>query len=127
MNKNSSIKVGIAGGAGYTGGELIRILFNHPSAKINFVHSKSNAGNILSDVHTDLIGETEIKFSSSLSNDIDVLFLCLGFGESIKFLSENKVSAKIKIIDLSQDFRVSQKSKGIGKKFVYGLPELNRE
>ncbi|MBI3501481.1 MAG: N-acetyl-gamma-glutamyl-phosphate reductase [Bacteroidetes bacterium] len=121
MKKNSSIKVGIAGGAGYTGGELIRILLNHPKAEIIFVHSKSNAGNLLSDAHTDLLGETEMKFSSSLSKDIDVLFLCLGHGESVKFLSANKISDKIKVIDLSQDFRLNSKD------FVYGLPELQRE
>ena len=123
----NKIKIGIAGGAGYTGGELIRILLNHPNAEITFVHSKSNAGNLLSDVHTDLLGETEIKFSSSLSNEIDVLFLCMGHGESVKFLSENKISAKIKIIDLSQDFRLSHKSQATSRKFIYGLPELNRD
>ncbi|MBI4947762.1 MAG: N-acetyl-gamma-glutamyl-phosphate reductase [Bacteroidetes bacterium] len=123
----SKVKIGIAGGAGYTGGELIRILLNHPFAEITFIHSKSNAGNLLSDVHTDLFGETEIKFSSSLSDKIDVLFLCLGHGESSKFLSENKINEKIKIIDLSQDFRISQKLKARNQKFVYGLPELNRE
>jgi len=117
----SKIKIGIAGGAGYTGGELIRILLNHPNSEIIFVHSKSNAGNLLSDVHTDLLGETEMKFSSALSGKIDVLFLCLGHGESVKFLSENKINSKIKIIDLSQDFRLNSKD------FVYGLPELNRE
>lgn len=116
----NKIKIGIAGGAGYTGGELLRILLNHPSAEIVFVHSKSNAGNLLSDVHTDLLGDTELKFSSSLSNDIDVLFLCMGHGESVKFLTENKIDSKIKIIDLSQDFRLGSKD------FVYGLPELNR-
>lgn len=120
------INIGIAGGAGYTGGELIRILLNHPSAEIIFVHSKSNAGNLLSNVHTDLLGETEMKFSpdshrDSLSKDIDVLFLCLGHGESVKFLAENKINSKIKIIDLSQDFRLDSKD------FVYGIPELNRE
>jgi len=149
------INVGIAGGAGYTGGELIRILLNHPNAEIIFVHSKSNAGNLLSDVHTDLLGETEMKFSPSLKPfpsgresggqfpslregigvGCDVLFLCLGHGESVTFLSENKISDATKIIDLSQDFRISQKhvmsgaepSKVKSQKFVYGLPELNRE
>ncbi len=77
----TKIKIGIAGAAGYTGGELIRILLNHPNAEIVFAHSKSNAGNLVSDAHTDLLGETEMKFSSSLSNDIDVLFLCMGTGE----------------------------------------------
>ena len=117
----NKIKTGIAGGAGYTGGELIRILLNHPDAEIVFVHSKSNAGNLLSDIHTDLLGETEMKFSSSLSKDINVLFLCMGHGESVKFLAENKISDKIKIIDLSQDFRLNSND------FVYGLPELQRE
>jgi N-acetyl-gamma-glutamyl-phosphate reductase len=117
----NKIKIGIAGGAGYTGGELIRILLNHPAAEIVFVHSKSNAGNLLSDVHTDLLGEIEMKFSPALSKDIDVLFLCMGHGESVKFLAENKTDSKIKIIDLSQDFRIASKD------FVYGLPELNRE
>lgn len=123
----SKIKIGIAGGAGYTGGELIRILLNHPSAEIIFVHSKSNAGNLLSDVHTDLLGETEMNFSSSLSDKIDVLFLCLGHGESVKFLFENKISDKINTIDLSQDFRLDHKSQVTSRKFIYGLPELNRE
>lgn len=117
----NKIKIGIAGGAGYTGGELIRILLNHPNADIVFVHSKSNAGNLLSDVHADLLGDTELKFSSSLSDEIDVLFLCLGHGESVKFLAENKIASQIKIIDLSQDFRLKSKD------FVYGLPELQRE
>lgn len=115
------IKVGITGGAGYTAGELIRILLHHPNAEIVFIHSKSNAGNAISDVHTDLIGDTDIRFSSTISHKIDVLFLCLGHGESEKFLSENKIDKKIKIIDLSQDFRLKPKD------FVYGLPELNKE
>ena len=127
----NKIKIGIAGGAGYTGGELIRILLNHPSAEIVFVHSKSNAGNFLSDVHTDLLGETDLKFDPPLTPpkgrgtasqwDCDVLFLCLGHGESVKFLAENKIKSQIKIIDLSQDFRLGSKD------FVYGLPELQRE
>jgi len=127
MKKSRLIKVGITGGAGYTGGELIRILLNHPSTAIVFVHSKSNAGNLLSDVHSDLTGETEMRFSASLSNKIDVLFSCLGHGESEKFLSENKINEKIKVIDLSQDFRLNQKSEIRNQKFIYGLPELNRE
>lgn len=126
--REGALKIGIAGAAGYTGGELIRILLNHPQAEIVFAHSKSNAGNLASDVHTDLLGETEMKFSSSLSDKIDVLFLCMGHGESVKFLNENKLSTKVKIIDLSQDFRISDKQFGTGKRqFVYGLPELNRE
>lgn len=124
----NKIKIGIAGGAGYTGGELIRILLNHPNAEISFVLSKSNARNFLSDVHTDLLGETEMKFSSSLLNDIDVVFLCFGYGESVKFLSENKISNRTKIIDLSHDFRIGSKQLAVDSwQFVYGLPELNRE
>jgi N-acetyl-gamma-glutamyl-phosphate reductase len=125
-SREGVVRIGIAGAAGYTGGELIRILLNHPNAEIVFAHSKSNAGNPVSDVHTDLLGETEIKFSSSLSENIDVLFLCMGHGESIKFFSENKISEKIKIIDLSQDFRLGHQPSAIGRKFIYGLPELNR-
>src|SRR6476619_14017 len=120
------IKVGIIGGAGYTGGELIRILLNHPAAEIVFVHSKSNAGNYLHQVHSDLLGETEIKFSSEIDNNVDVLFLCAGHGADKKFLAENEVADSIKIIDLSHDFRLAQSSKLKARSFVYGLPELNR-
>jgi len=120
----NKIKVGIVGGAGYTGGELIRILINHPFASISFVHSKSNAGKFLYSVHKDLLGETEIKFASELNESIDVLFLCVGHGEAKKFLLENKISSKIKIIDLSQDFRLGETVDK--RKFVYGLPELNK-
>jgi N-acetyl-gamma-glutamyl-phosphate reductase len=123
----AKIKVGIAGGAGYTGGELLRLLVNHPGAQIIFVHSKSNAGNRLSFVHADLAGETDIKFTDQLSNDIDVLFLCVGHGEARKFLLENSIDEKVKIIDLSQDFRLNDHSTLNNRRFVYGLPELNRE
>src|SRR5215831_19159858 len=104
MSKN--IKVGIIGSAGYTGGELIRLLINHPHAAISFVHSRSNAGKPVHSIHPDLLGETDLKFTDKLSNDIDVLFLCLGHGESRKFLSENKIDKKIKVIDLANDFRL---------------------
>ena len=117
------VKVGIIGGAGYTGGELIRILLNHPHAEIAFIHSKSNAGNLISDVHTDLLGWTELKFSSAIRQDIDVLVLCVGHGDAVKFLAENPINKGIKIIDLSQDFRIAKS----GNEFVYGLPELQRE
>lgn len=117
------IKVGIAGGAGYTGGELLRILVIHPSVEIVFVHSNSNAGNPISKVHTDLLGWTDLKFTDKLSDNIDVLFLCVGHGDALKFLNENKISPKVKIIDLSQDFRIAKE----GNNFVYGLPELQRE
>ena len=120
---SSKIKIGIIGGAGYTGGELFRILVNHPNAVIQFVHSNSNAGNPVWKVHTDLIGSTDLVFSGTLSNDIDVLFLCLGHGDAVKFLSENTIDSHIKIIDLSQDFRIAKE----GNDFVYGLPELQRD
>ena len=120
----AKIKVGIVGGAGYTGGELIRILLNHPAAAISFVHSKSNAGNFLYEVHKDLQGDTDLKFASALNQKIDVLFLCIGHGEAGKFLAENKIDTSIKIIDLSQDFRLGESVNK--RKFVYGLPELNK-
>lgn len=122
-----SIKVGIIGGAGYTGGELIRLLINHPSSKLSFIHSRSNAGEPVYKVHQDLVGETEIKFTGELSNDVDVLFLCLGHGESKKFLAENAIDEKIKVIDLANDFRLANSSTVGDRKFIYGLPELNKE
>lgn len=124
---NRLIKVGIVGGAGYTGGELIRLLIHHPQVEIGFIHSRSNAGQPVAAVHPDLIGETELKFASELSDAIDVLFLCVGHGEARKFLSENTIAASVKIIDLSQDFRLKDQSTIGDRQFVYGLPELNRE
>ncbi len=121
------LKIGIAGGAGYTGGELLRILINHPAAEIVSIHSNSNAGNPVSDVHTDLFGDTSLKFTDSLSADIDVLFLCVGHGDARKFLDNHKIAAGVRIIDLSQDFRLQSNSKYGDRDFVYGLPELNRE
>jgi N-acetyl-gamma-glutamyl-phosphate reductase len=123
----SNIKVGIIGGAGYTGGELLRILVNHQKVDIAFVHSNSNAGNLISDVHTDLLGDTDLTFTDQLSQDIDVLFLCVGHGDARKFLEANSFNDNIKIIDLSQDFRLNQKSKIENRKFIYGLPELYKE
>ncbi len=121
------IKVGIIGGAGYTGGELIRLLINHPEVEISFVLSSSNAGNPLYQVHSDLIGETNLRFTSELNSDIDLLFLCVGHGDARKFLTENRIDEQIKIIDLSQDFRLTENATLGGRKFVYGLPELNKE
>lgn len=122
-----AIKVGIIGGAGYTGGELIRLLIHHPDIAVSFIHSRSNAGKPVSSVHPDLLGDTDLKFTGELSDDIDVLFLCLGHGESKKFLTENKIADKIKVIDLANDFRLAQSSQLGARSFVYGLPELNRE
>jgi len=119
------IKVGIIGGAGYTGGELIRLLIHHPDVAVAFIHSRSNAGNPVSAAHPDLIGETDLHFTSELSNEIDVLFLCVGHGEAKKFLTENNIADKIKVIDLSQDFRLAHSAQIDGRNFTYGLPELN--
>ena len=123
----TNIKVGIVGGAGYTGGELIRILINHPNVTINFINSKSNAGNPVHKVHQDLLGETNLLFTGDLNNDIDVLFLCVGHGEARKFLEDNKIDDKISIVDLSQDFRLPHTASIAHHKFIYGLPELNRD
>jgi len=121
------IKAGIIGGAGYTGGELIRLLIHHPGVSVSFIHSRSNAEKPVHSVHQDLIGDTELKFSGELNDDVDVIFLCLGHGESKKFLTENKIADKVKVIDLANDFRLSESSKLDSRNFIYGLPELNRE
>ena len=128
------IHAGIIGGAGYTGGELIRLLVNHPNATVSFIHSRSNAGKFIHEIHQDLLGDTDLKFTddnSALTNgSIDVLFLCLGHGESKKFVAENKISDKIKIIDLANDFRLSdngQRPTINNQPVIYGLPELNKE
>ncbi|MBL7739629.1 MAG: N-acetyl-gamma-glutamyl-phosphate reductase [Chitinophagaceae bacterium] len=123
----ANIKAGIIGGAGYTGGELIRLLIHHPYVTVSFIHSRSNAGKPVHSVHQDLLGDTDLVFSDKLSEDIDLLFLCLGHGESKKFLTENKIAEKIKIIDLANDFRLTKSSKLGTRSFVYGLPELNKE
>lgn len=116
------IKIGIIGGAGYTAGELLRLLVHHPQADIVFVNSTSNAGNKLYAVHSGLIGETELEFTNELPLDaIDALFICSAHGDSRKFLDANTIPSKVKIIDLSTDFR--DESNG----FVYGLPELNKQ
>ncbi|TLX77596.1 N-acetyl-gamma-glutamyl-phosphate reductase [Labilibacter sediminis] len=118
------IKVGIVGGAGYTAGELLRILLNHPQVDITCIQSTSNAGNKISSVHTDLLGDTELVFDAELNTDIvDAIFLCMGHGKSKEFLTENTILEHIKIIDLSHDYRLEAE----GNDFIYGLPEINRE
>ena len=122
-----AIKIGIIGGAGYTAGELIRLLINHPAVEIVFIHSKSNAGNYIYKVHQDLFGETDLVFTGELSNDADVLFLCHGHGESKKFLAENTIPETTKIIDLANDFRLTKDAQQGSRNFIYGLPELQKE
>jgi len=120
----TQIKVGVIGGAGYTAGELLRILVHHPAVEIVFVNSSSNAGNPVVDVHSGLIGETDLVFTSELPfGEVDALFLCSAHGDSKKFMDNNDVPASVKIIDLSTDYR----AKSPHHDFVYGLPELNRE
>lgn len=121
------IKAGIIGGAGYTGGELIRLLLNHPEVEIAFVQSGSNAGNVLSKVHTDLVGDTDILFSATHHYDVDVIFFCAGHGEAKKFVQENDIPSHIKLIDIGNDFRLAADASIKGRNFVYGLPEINRE
>ena len=121
------VNIGIVGGAGYTGGELLRVLLRHPNAHIAFVHSTSSAGELVSKVHADLLGDTELKFTNTLDQNIDVLFLCVGHGDANKFLTANEIKASIKIIDLSQDFRLAASATIGDRNFIYGLPELQRE
>lgn len=121
------INIGIVGGSGYTAGELLRLLVNHPQAKIDFVYSTTNAGSAVASVHDDLTGSLDFKFTGTVNPNVDVLFLCLGHGKSISFLEANKFSDNTKIIDLGNDFRLAKDAGYNGKTFVYGLPELNRE
>ncbi len=121
------VNIGIVGGAGYTGGELLRVLLRHPNANIAFVHSTSSAGELVSKVHADLVGDTRLVFSTDLNQDIDVLFLCVGHGAAKKFLVANEIKSSVKIIDLSQDFRLTAQSSIGDRNFTYGLPELQKE
>ncbi len=117
------VKVGIIGGAGYTAGELLRILIYHPHVELVFVQSSSNAGNPVSKVHDDLLGDTDLVFTDALSlNDVNVVFLCMGHGKSKEFFERNTLPSHLKVVDLSHDFRLKRE----GNDFVYGLPELNR-
>ena len=118
------IRVGILGAAGYTGGELIRLLVNHPDAEIVFANSESNAGNPVAEVHEGLYGDCDLKFTSEMPFDkVDVVFFCFGHGKSEAFLKEHTIPANVKIIDLAQDFRLEAE----GNDYVYGLPEINKE
>jgi N-acetyl-gamma-glutamyl-phosphate reductase len=138
-----SVRIGILGAAGYTGGELIRLLLNHPEAEIVFANSESNAGNLVSDVHEGLVGDTDLRFTDAMPfDDVDVVFFCFGHGKSEAFLREHTIPGHVKIIDLAQDFRVTPSKPPRGEaypssvlplggvregSFVYGLPEINRE
>lgn len=118
------IRIGILGGAGYTAGELIRLLVNHPQAELVFVNSGSNAGNWIADVHEGLYGDIDMRFTSEMDfSAVDVVFFCFGHGKSAQFLKEHAVPESVRIIDLAQDFRIA----AAGNDFVYGLPEINHE
>ena len=117
------IKIGILGAAGYTGGELIRLLVNHPEAEIVFANSESNAGNLVADVHEGLLGDTDLRFTDAMPFDeVDVVFFCFGHGKSEQFLQEHTIPAHVKIIDLAQDFRIAAPTHD----YVYGLPEIHK-
>ena len=117
------IRVGILGAAGYTGGELIRLLINHPQAEIVFANSESNAGNLICDVHEGLMGETDMRFTAEMPFDeVDVVFFCFGHGKSRAFLQEHTIPSHVRIIDLAQDFRIAGEHD-----YVYGLPETHRQ
>ncbi len=119
----SAIRVGVLGAAGYTGGELIRLLLNHPETEIVFANSESNAGNLVSDVHEGLVGDTDLRFTDEMPFEkVDVVFFCFGHGKSEAFLKEHTIPSHVKIIDLAQDFRIAG-----NHDYVYGLPEINKE
>ncbi|MDX1636992.1 MAG: N-acetyl-gamma-glutamyl-phosphate reductase [Balneolaceae bacterium] len=120
--------VGIVGGGGYTAGELIRLLLHHPEVSLDFVYSRSQGGKPVSSVHQDLVGEADFPFSDTVNTEVDVIFLCMGHGNSRPFLEEHPLPEHVNIVDLSRDFRLKEEaSPGNGRTFVYGLPELNRE
>ena len=128
------IKIGILGAAGYTGGELIRLLIHHPEAQIVFANSESNAGNYVADIHEGLYGDTDMKFTADMPfDDVDVIFFCFGHGKSEAFIREHYIPQHVRIIDLAQDFRIAGNDSNAGfmtpanHDFVYGLPEINRE
>ena len=118
---------GIIGGSGYTGGELLRLVLNHPGLTLDFVYSTTRPGFPLSETHPDLLGSTSIDFTDQVNLEVSVVFLCLGHGNSSKFLEQNKFSEQTLIIDLSNDFRLNADSEFMGRTFIYGLPERNKE
>lgn len=120
------IKIGIIGGSGYTGGELIRLVLNHPGVELDFVYSTTRPGTKVSDTHQDLLGTLSLEFTDQINSKIDVLFLCLGHGNSAAFLNQHTFSSHTKIIDLSNDFRLKEHRNFAGREFVYGLPEINK-
>jgi N-acetyl-gamma-glutamyl-phosphate reductase len=122
-----NIKAGIIGGAGYTGGELMRLLIHHPYVQVSFIHSRSHTGQPVISVHSDLVGDTDLLFTNELNKDINVLFLCVGHGEARQFFEEFEIAQTIRVIDLSNDFRLKDTPLIDNREFVYGLPELNRE
>jgi len=124
---SETIKIGIIGAAGYTGGELLRILLRHPQVQILFAHSRSNAGNPIASVHRDLLGETDLAFSAEVETGADVWFLCAGHGEARALLSRLELPNNLKIIDLSNDFRLAEQAQFGERAFVYGLPELQKK
>lgn len=121
------ITTGIIGGSGYTGGELIRLLLNHPAVSIDFVYSTTKAGQALSTAHPDLLGSTDLKFSGTVNLQVDVVFLCLGHGNSTQFLKDHPFAEETIIIDLSNDFRLANDANFLDRNYVYGLPELNHQ
>lgn len=123
MPVQDKIRVGIIGGAGYTAGELIRILLYHPYAELKYIQSSSNNGHPVSSVHNDLLGDTDLVFSNVDIENTDVIFICSGHGKSVEFVKQNHIPSRVKIIDLSHDFRLKRE----GNDFIYGLPELNRD
>lgn len=127
MKTSSHIKVGIVGSAGYTAGELIRLLVHHPRVSLDFAYSTSNAGNPVSQIHQDLVGDTDLCFTDTINPDVEVVFLCLGHGNSRVFLEQHTFSKDTKIIDLSNDFRLKDDATFGDRTFVYGLPEFQEE
>tara|TARA_A100001011_G_scaffold220227_1_gene228191 strand:- start:19147 stop:20121 length:975 start_codon:yes stop_codon:yes gene_type:complete len=119
--------VGIIGASGYTGGELLRLVINHPSLILYFVYSRTRPGTDVSETHPDLLGQVELKFTDKVKTDVDILFLCLGHGNSSTFLESHCFLDSTIIIDLSNDFRLKNDSRFQGREFIYGLPEINKD